>query len=307
VSGPPPAPAAGPPAAPAAAQPDAPTLAAFGVFVLLTAANVIAIRFVNRELPPFWGAGTRFAFAGLLFLGYAFARRVPLPRGRALAGALLFGLLQFGLGFALAYVALLEVPAGLASVILASVPLFTLVFAAAARVEPLRWRGVVGALCALGGIALLFDQPVGQAIPLAYLLAAVATAACFALVPVLVKRFPPVHLAAMNAVGMLTGTVVLLGLSLALGEAWLVPRLPATWLAQLHLVLPGSLGVFALLLFILQRWTATGLSYQSVLSPIVSIALAAWLLDEPLSRGLLAGGALVVVGVYFGALAGGER
>lgn len=279
------------------------TLVAFAGFVVLVAANVVAIRFTNRELPPLWGAGTRFAAAGTLFALYVVARRLPLPHGRALLGSVLFGVLQFGVGFALGYWALLEVPAGFASVILASVPLFTMLFAFLAGLEPLRGRGVVGALAAVGGIAVMFGERAGGDVPPLHLLAAVGTAACFALVPVVVKRFPEVHVAANNAVGMLVGALVLLGLSVASGEPAVAPRIPATWAAQLYLVLPGSMGVFALLLFVLQRWTATAVSYQAVLSPPVAIALAAWLLGEPATGGLLLGGGLVLVGVYVAILA----
>jgi drug/metabolite transporter (DMT)-like permease len=274
---------------------------------VLIAGNVVAIRFTNRELPPFWGAGTRFAVASTLFFVYVLIRHLSLPRGRGLVGSLLFGALQFGIGFALGYWALLEVPAGLASVILASVPLFTLLFAFAARLEPLRVRGVVGSLAAMGGIAFMFGERAGKDIPPAFLLAAVATAACFALVPVVVKLFPQVHLATMNAVGMLTGALMLLGLSLAFSEAAVIPKDPVTWAAQLYLVLPGSIGVFVLFLFLLKRWTASRVSYQTVLTPVVVIGLSSWLLGEPLTGGLFLGGTLVIVGVYVGALAPGRQ
>jgi drug/metabolite transporter (DMT)-like permease len=290
-------------APPGRARPDRLTISAFAVFVVLVAANVVAIRFTNRGLPPFWGAGTRFAIASILFFLYVIIRRLSLPRGRALAGTLLFGVLQFGVGFALGYWALLEVPAGLASVILASVPLFTLLFAFAARLEPLRFRGVVGALVAIGGIALIYGERAGKDIPTPYLLAAVGTAACFALAPVIVKSFPPVHPATMNALGMITGALILLSLSFASNEAGVIPGDSATWAAYLYLILLGSVGVFALYLFVLRRWTASGVSYQAVLSPLVAIALSAWLLDEPLTGGLFLGGTLVMAGVYVGALA----
>ncbi len=57
----------------------------------------------------------------------------------------------------------------------------------------------------------------------------------------------------------------------------------------------------------MKRWTATGVSYQSVLSPPLTIALSAWLLQEPLTGGLFLGGALVLAGVYLGALAQDRR
>lgn len=286
----------------ARSQPDSPTLAAFATLVVLVAGNVVAVRFSNQELPPFWGAGARFAVACALFFTYTRIRRLPPPRGRALVGVLLFGVLQFGLAIAFAYWALQEVPAGLASIIFASVPLFTHVFASAARLEPFHLRGMIGSAIAISGIALMFGERVGTDIPAAYLLAAVGAAASFALAPVVVKSFPEVHLATTNALAMLAGTVVLLGLSFANGESIALPEEPATWAAYLYLVLPGSIGVFGLLLFTLERWTATGVSYQAVLSPPVSIAFSAWLLNEPLTQGLFLGGALVIAGVYLGAL-----
>jgi drug/metabolite transporter (DMT)-like permease len=289
------------------ARPDSLTLIAFGLLILLGAANVVAVRFTVRELPPFWGAGTRFAIASLLFVAYIWQRHLPLPRGRPLLGALLFGLLQFGLGFALAYWALLKVPAGLASVILASVPLFTLLFAFAARLEPLRLKIVLGAVVALAGIGVIFGERAGGDIPAPYLLATVGTAACFALAPVVVKLVPEIHPATMNGVGMFTGAFVLLVLSWASGESHTFPSDPVTWAAHLYLILPGSVGVFALFLFLLGRWTASGVSFQTVLSPVFAIAFSAWLLDEPLTSGLFLGSILVFAGVYFGALRGAGR
>ena len=72
------------------------TLTAFAAIVLLGSVNFVAVRFSNRELPPFWGAGLRCAAASLLFFALVLALRLALPRGRALAGAFLYGALAFG-------------------------------------------------------------------------------------------------------------------------------------------------------------------------------------------------------------------
>jgi drug/metabolite transporter (DMT)-like permease len=279
------------------------TFVAFTALVFLVAANIVAVRFSNRELPPFWGAGIRFFCASLLFLFYAFLRRLPFPKGKALTGILIFGMLQFGIGFALAYWAFQEVPAGLGSVILASVPIFTFLFAFVAHLEPFRLRGFVGSLTALGGIAAIFGERAGKDIPIPYLLSAVGAAITFALAPVIVKTFPRVHLAITNGLGMMTGALILLGLSFYKKETIILPGQPATWAAFLYLVLPGSVGAFALLLFVLKQWTATAVSYQAVLSPLVAITLSAWLLGEPLTGGLFLGSILVIAGVYIGVLA----
>ena len=279
------------------------TLIGFTALVFLAAANVIAVKFTNQELPPFWGAGTRFAFATVLFYGIVLFQRLQFPRGRALFGAILFGILQFGLGFALAYWALLEVPASLASVILATVPLFTLLFAFIARLESIRMRGILGSLLAIAGTAIIFGTGTGKAVPPAYLLAAFGAVACFSLAPVVVKLYPQIHPAVMNTDGMFTGTLILLGLSFFYGESAVVPKIMATWIAQIYLIIPGSVGVFGLILFLLKHWTASGVSYQTVLNPIVTISLSAWLLGESLTSGLFVGCIFVIAGVYIGALA----
>jgi drug/metabolite transporter (DMT)-like permease len=284
-------------------RPDSLTMIGFGVLILLVSANVIAIKFINQELPPFWGAGTRFAFASALFYGVTLFQRIKFPRGRALVGALLFGTLQFGFGFALGYWALLKVPANLASVIMATVPLFTLLFAFVARLESIRVRGLLGTLIAIVGTAILFGTGLGKDVPPVYLLAAFGTVVCFSLALVVVKLFPQIHPAAMNTVGMFTGTLILLSLSLIYGENAVIPQKMTTWIAQIYIIVPGSMGVFGLILFLLRRWTATGVSYQAVLSPIATIGLSAWLLGEPLTGGLFLGCVFVIAGVYVGVLA----
>lgn len=288
-------------------QPDSLTLSGFAVLVLLASANVIAVKFSNQELPPFWGAGARFAIATVLFYGVVLLQRLQFPRGRALAGAILFGILQFGLGFALAYWALLEIPASLASVMLATVSLFTLLFAFIARLESIRMRGVLGSLLAIAGTAIIFGTGTGKAIPPGYILAAFGAIVCFSLAPVVVKQYPQIHPAAMNTVGMFTGTLILLGLSLLYGESAVVPNKMETWMAQIYLITLGSVGVFGLLLFLLKRWTASGVSYQTVLTPLVTIGLSAWLLGEPLTSGLFVGCIFVIAGVYIGVLASDRR
>jgi drug/metabolite transporter (DMT)-like permease len=54
--------------------------------------------------------------------------------------------------------------------------------------------------------------------------------------------------------------------------------------------------------YVIQRWTATGASYQFVLFPIVSVIGGALLLGEDVTRSLLLGAPFVLAGVYIGAL-----
>jgi drug/metabolite transporter (DMT)-like permease len=281
---------------------DRATLTAFVASSVLAGGNAVAIRFSNRELDPLWGAGLRFLLAAFLLLGLMAGLRLAAPRGRALAGAVGFGLLQFGLTYALAYYALVELHAGFGQILLALVPLMTVLLATAQRQECFRFAALAGALLALAGVLVMSSAALEGSLPFASVLAAVGSALCFAEAAVLVRWLPPVHPVTMNAVGMTSGAVGLLVAAVIAGEALELPDRAATWSAVVYLVTFGSIGVFLLYLFVLGRWSASRAAYTFVLIPIVAVILSAWLDDEPVGSGLVLGGALVLLGVYVGAL-----
>lgn len=119
-------------------MPDRATIGAFAGFVLIGGINFVAVRFSNRELMPYFGAGVRFSVAALLLVLVVTIRRVPIPRGRALTGAVTYGVLAFTLAYALAYTALTTLPAGIGSVVFASTPLFTVFLAPLHGIERFR-------------------------------------------------------------------------------------------------------------------------------------------------------------------------
>ena len=268
---------------------------------LLAGGNAVAIRYSNRELAPLWGASLRFALAAALLLAAMAVLRLRFPRGRAMAGAVLFGAFNFGGGFALIYVALVELHAGFGQILLALVPLATLLVAVLERQERFRVAAVVGAVVALAGIAVMSRTSL-RALPLLPVLAAVGSALCFAQAAVLVRRFPPVHPVTMNAVAMATGAALLLVASVLAAESIELPRRDATWAAVAYVVVVGSVVVFLLYLVVLHRWAASRAAYLFVLIPFVTVALSAWLDDEPVEATLVLGGLLVLAGVYVGAL-----
>lgn len=278
------------------------TTVAFVTGAVLAGGNAIGIRFSNRELEPLWGAGLRFTLAAALFAVLMVALRLVVPRGRALVGCLVFGLVQFGATYALAYYALVELHAGFGQILLALVPLMTLLLATAQGQERLRLAALGGTVLALAGVALMSSAPLRDSLPVVSVLAALGSALCFAESAVLVRQLPPIHPVTMNAVGMTVGAAALLATSVLAGEERVVPDRAATWSAVAYLVTLGSIGVFLLYLFVLRRWAASRAAYSFVLIPIVAVVLSAWLDDEPVGARLVLGGLLVLGGVYVGAL-----
>lgn len=288
-------------AAISAALPDRTTLLAFVAFVVLTGGASVAIRFTLVEMPPFWSAAARFACTAVLVWILARVRRVALPRGRALVGALLYGMLSVGFFFSFVYWGLVKTPASLSQVLVALVPLLTLFLAALHGLEPFRLRGLAGALLTVVGIVIAVGGSHAAGVPIVRVLAIIAGAACLAEAGVVAKLFPRSHPIAMNAVSMPVGALILGLASWLSGEQPVVPTLAVTWLAFGYLV-AITIVTFLLYVFVLNRWTATGTSYSLVLVPLVTIVLASWLAGEQITWEFLLGGTLVVLGVWIGAL-----
>jgi drug/metabolite transporter (DMT)-like permease len=281
--------------------PDRLTLAAFIAVALIGGGNGIAVKQSVAELAPFWSAGLRFVTAGILMAALVALSRRPIPTGLSLAGAAAYGAIGFGGSFGLIYPALREVPAGTAMVLLALVPLETFGLAIAQRQERFRIQGLIGALIALAGVGIVFADQASADVPIISLLAVVGGTLFIAESGVLLKWIPRSDPFSTNAVAMLVAAGVLLSFSSLGGEARALPARSETWIAIGYLVVLGSVVLFGLYLFALRRWTASALSYVTLLMPLVAVPLAAVLLQEEITLSFIIGAMAVVVGVYVGA------
>ncbi len=278
-------------------------VAGFAILVVMIGTNLVAIRYSNRELPPFWNAGFRFVLASVIFGMILIAGRRRLPSGFELAGAVAYGLLGFAGFFGFLYAGLVRAPAALGQTMLALGPLITMFLAAAIGTERLRTRAVAGSLLSLAGVAVSFGAASALDVPAISLLALIAAATSFSAGGIVSRRLREADPVGQNLIATAVGGIVLLAISAAVGERWALPATPGTWLAFVYLVGPGTVLIFLLFLALLRRWTATAVSYQFVLAPLVAVALAALLLHESIGPAVIVGAVLVLAGVYLGALA----
>jgi drug/metabolite transporter (DMT)-like permease len=276
------------------------TVLAFATVIVLGGLNGIAAKQIVGELEPFWSGAIRFAIAGLIMLAIVVATRRALPRGRSLLGAMVYGALGFALTFGLFFTGLRDTPISTAAIFLALTPLMTFGLAIAHGQERFRLQGLVGALVALVGVALIFADQLDSNIPLGSLLLLLLGVLCLAETGVIVKLIPRSDPVGTNAVGMLTGCALLLLLSLFTAEPRGLPTEPATWAALSYLVTLGSVVLFGLFVYTLERWTASAVSYSDLLIPLVTIAIATLLTGERISPWFLVGGGVVLAGVFVG-------
>lgn len=284
-----------------AAGPDRLTLVAFAGVVAFGGLNTIAVKQTVAELAPEWGAGFRFLLAGAILLALAIGRRRSFPRGRALWGAMLYGAVGFAAAFGLIYPGLRQVQAGTGAVVIALSPLATYALAVAQRQESFRVQGLSGAVIALIGIGIVFVEELSLAVPIGSLLLILGGMACLSEAGVIVKWIPRSDPLTTNAVAMLTAAFLLIAASLVAGERLALPTRSETWLAVGYIVVFGSVVMFTLYLFGLARWTASGMSYATLLLPFVSVTVATILTGEHFSLAFAAGGIVMLAGVYIGA------
>ena len=279
-------------------------VAIFVSIALIGGGNPVGVAIVVDELAPIWAAA------------------IPLPRRRrdlrrrdarppradpARAGADRLAHLRRPRLLLRLHVPLLglqETPPGTSQIIIALVPLLTLVLAVAHGLERFSLRALLGLAIAFGGLVFLIGDRIEADVPILSMLAIVAGAAFLAESGVVVKLTPGTHPVASNAVGMLGGGLLLLALSAVLGETWQLPTQSDTWAAMAFLIVFGSVAVFGLFVFLLGRWTASAVSYSLLLQPLATLLYSAILLNEPLTPSLLLGGAVILVGVYIGAFTG---
>ena len=271
--------------------------------IVIAGGNAVGIAFVVDELDPMWGAAIRFIASGLVFAVLVMILRSPIGSRASVVGAVVYGVVGFAGAFGFAFLALRETPPGTAQLIFSIIPLLTFGFAIAHRLERFRWRGLFGALIAVIGVAVVFADRASADVPLGSLMLVLAAAVCLAESALIVKVTPRSHPLVTNAIGMLVGGLLLLALSALFAEAWVVPGRAATVAALAFLIVGGSVGVFGLYVFVLQRWTASAASYGFLLIPLFTIAYSAVLTGEQITLPFVIGGAVILAGVWVGALA----
>src|ERR1700687_3464987 len=101
-------------------------LAFFAIYVLW-GTTFLAIRIAVEEVPPLFAAGVRFSLAGVVLYGFMRFRGEPRPEAIQWRNLAIIGLLMFVAEYGPLFWAEKYVPSGVTSVLVATMPLITLV------------------------------------------------------------------------------------------------------------------------------------------------------------------------------------
>jgi drug/metabolite transporter (DMT)-like permease len=272
----------------------------YALLVVIWSSTWVAIKLGLDDTPPLLGAGLRFAFAGVVLLAVAAARRRPLRTDVPLAATM--AALPFALSYGLVYVGEQHIPSGLAAVLFGVMPLYVALMAAALlHDEPLRARLIAGIFVAVGGLVLAFGESVALGDDdkaalgaLALLLAALSAAAGNIAIKRRGEGVDPIPL---NGWAMVAGGTLLLGAS-AVSEDWG----SAAWTGKAvgaisYLALVGSAVPFVGLTILLRELPAVTMSYITLLLPFGALVFGAAIEDEAITLPAVGGAALVALGL----------
>jgi drug/metabolite transporter (DMT)-like permease len=253
----------------------------------------LGIAYAGETIPPLFAASTRFITAGALMAGVVRARGGSLRISRqALFSCILIGALLPG-GNAVLFVAERNVPTGLASLIIASVPLWIVALRLAGR-ERLPAPTLAGVGIGFAGVALL-AQPSGGA-KLWGIGLCVLSAVMWSAGSVLAARLTlPTDPFAATAYEMLFGGLLMLPFSVFTVHGFSPSA--ASILGWIYLVTFGSVIGYTAYSWLLANAPLSLVSTYAYVNPVVAIILGIVFRGEHLTWRLLIGAAIVVSAV----------
>jgi drug/metabolite transporter (DMT)-like permease len=272
----------------------------YAACVLVWSSTWVVIAVGLEDIAPFFGAGIRFALAGVGVLAAAALLRRSLRTDWLLAG--IVGVLPFALTYGLIYWAEQYVPSGLAAVLFGVLPLYVALLAALLLPsEPLRPRLFAGVAIAFGGLVLAFGQSLdlgsGEHTALAAIAVVLSPVASAVGNVAIKKRSAGLDPLVMNGWAMVIGGALLLAVS-APSEDWGA----TVWSFEaigsiLYLAAFGTGFTFVTLTVLLRELPAVTVSFISMIIPFGALVLGALLRDETVTAVSVGGALLVVAGI----------
>ncbi|HLE40886.1 MAG TPA: drug/metabolite exporter YedA [Nitrospirota bacterium] len=263
----------------------------------------LAIKIALTELPPLFMMGIRFFLFGIGFYAYLRLRGAPNPgRGEWLRSAVIGTFLMLGGSAGVAY-AEQWVDSGLAALVIATTPLWTVLFAGIWKRWPnrLEWAGL---FIGLVGIVVLNFEGDLRASPLgAILLVLAAMSWAFGSAWSQNLKLPRGMMA--GAAQMITGGAVVLLVSALWGER--IVEMPS-WkpvTAVLYLGIFGSLVGFTAYTYLLSRVRPALATSYAYVNPVIAVTLGIAIAGERITMIGVIAMAIIIVGVVL--VAFGQR
>ena len=256
-----------------------------------------------KELPPLTIVLARVALAALMLLPlfWRFGHTLPKTLG-AWAPFFVMGLLNNVLPFSFLFAGQTQLTVGLASIINAMTPLFTVVVMASFGEEKLTVFRVVGVMLGVLGVAILrgFDGSMNAGQTIGVGLCLIATL-CYGFAALWGRR----HLGGVAPLKSATcqlvcSSAIMLVVVAVVDQPWTLPApSQSTWLSLIALAFLGTAVAYIVFFQILVRAGASNVMLVTLLIPITALLLGYLFLDEAIRVQEIIGALVIGLGLLF--------
>jgi drug/metabolite transporter (DMT)-like permease len=269
---------------------------------LIWGASFFFARIAVKEVPPLMLVLLRVAIAAAALHLYLMAKGDWVKfRQQSFAPFILLGLLNNAIPFSLLFVGQTKLGAGLAAILNALVPFWTVIAANFLTAdEKFTSRKITGILLGVAGAAVIIGPSAlsGLGAPLWAKFAVIGAGISYAFASIYAKRFksvPPI----VTATGQLTASSLIMLPAALLAHGLWSPLLvtPPVWLAVFALALVSTSLAYIIFFRIIAAAGATIVSLVTLLVPVSAVMLGTAFLGESLSLSELAGMALIGLGL----------
>ena len=278
------------------------------LMVAFWSGNYIVGKIALREFPPVLVAGLRIGFAGLMILPFGLRERFAGGSAGATPGAastvrlVLLGVFGVTLNQVFFIVGLSRTSVAHAAILIGLTPIQVLVLACLRGQERITAQRAVGMAIALAGVALLkaFEPEAAAGATWLGDLFTFLAGTFFAIFTVLGKEVAKLYSAVtVNAHAYVGGAVALAPVTLwEISRHSLAHISAGAWMAVLYMALFSSVIAYLIYYYALMHVSASRVSAFSYLQPVFATAMGAALLREHVGAPVIAGGLVILSGVY---------
>lgn len=267
---------------------------------LIWGSTYLAIRYAVETIPPLYTAGIRHLIAGTILLAWCAAKRLR-PTWAQVRASIIIGAFFFLGGHGTLHWAEQKVPSGLASLIIASEPLWVfLLSAVAARQWRMNGTLLAGIILGFGGVGLLMGRSALTSGPGVFVGAMAVLLGAFSWsVGIVYSRRSHLsgHPLLLSALSLLAGSVQLLLAGTTVHEYRrfsLATISLRSWLALGYLILFGSVVAFTAYNWLLEHYSPTLVATHTYVNPLVAVLLGWLFAGEAVTFNVILSTAMVI-------------
>ncbi|HXY13275.1 MAG TPA: EamA family transporter [Terriglobales bacterium] len=275
----------------------------FGAIYLIWGSTYLGIRYAVETIPPFLMMGIRHLTAGLAVFAWVRSRGTPAPELKHWGWSLGAGALLFLGGHGVLAWAEQRVPSGLAALLCATLPLWTVMLARVDGTEVrLGLKAWAGILLGFGGVALLIgSDALGQRLDLLAAGGVLSSALLWAAGTSYTRKVQlPTSKILSAAIQMICGGFLLLMVSFLGGEfrSFHVQSLTRlSILSLVYLIVFGSIIAFTVYTWLVSVSSPSMLSTYAYVNPVIAVLLGWALAHEVLGLRTVIAATVIVAGV----------